>query len=266
MKYLKKPCFLFCRLMAIGLLALCSCQKVIDVDLNSSSPKIVIEGNVNDSGLPAIVKISRTVNFDQSNVFPPVSGANVRLTDNAGFAQTLNETSPGVYQTGGPVGTPGRTYMLSVTAAGTTYTASSTMPAAVPIQDLSVINGPFNSHLVQVRYHDPAGVANYYRFVMIKNGAIRTRSFLVNDRGSDGETVNHILFGLSDSLGSGDRIQLDLQCVDRDIYEYFTALDRIIGEGAGQSLAPANPPTNFTNQPLGYFSAYSVRSQNMIVP
>ena len=61
-----------------------SCQKVIDVDLNSSSPHIVIEGYISDQPGPYWVRISQTVNYNQPNTFPPVSGATVTLSDNIG--------------------------------------------------------------------------------------------------------------------------------------------------------------------------------------
>ena len=51
-----------------------SCQKVIQLELNTSSSQIVIQGNVYDQACPDTVKISKSVNFDQSNVYPAVTG------------------------------------------------------------------------------------------------------------------------------------------------------------------------------------------------
>ena len=97
-----------------GTLALFSCQKIIQVDLNSSAPKVVIEGSINDQPGPHIVKVSKTVNFDQTNVFPGVTGATVTISDDAGNTETLAEAAPGIYQASVITGVAGRTYTLSV--------------------------------------------------------------------------------------------------------------------------------------------------------
>ena len=75
-----------------------SCTKEIKIDLNSSDPQIVIEGSVPANGEKATIKISKSVNFDESNVFPEVRNAVVILNDNAGNSETLNVTTPGIYQ------------------------------------------------------------------------------------------------------------------------------------------------------------------------
>jgi len=71
-----------------------SCQKVISVDLNSAAPNIVIEGNISDQDGAYEVKISKTVNFDQTNTFPPVTGAGVTIYDNFGNSEKLTEILP----------------------------------------------------------------------------------------------------------------------------------------------------------------------------
>src|SRR5580698_1411472 len=107
-----------CWLLAVG------CQKVINIDLNSASPAIVIVGNINDQPGPYTVTLSQTVNFSQPNTFPAVSGAFISIADNTGFIDTLFETSvPGTYNTKKIMGMPGRTYTLKVIAGGQTYTS-----------------------------------------------------------------------------------------------------------------------------------------------
>ena len=98
---------------------LASCQKVINIDLNSVSPTIVIVGNLNDQPGPYTVTLNQTVNFSQPNTFPTVDGAFVTIADNAGTIDTLFETTTlGTYHTKKIMGVPGRTYTLSVTSNG----------------------------------------------------------------------------------------------------------------------------------------------------
>jgi hypothetical protein len=103
-----------------------ACKKVIDVDLNSAAPHIVIEGTMSDQPGPYFVKLSKTVNFSDANTFPTVSGALVKITDNIGTTEILTETNPGTYSTSSAlIGIVGRTYTLTVNSEGKEYSASS---------------------------------------------------------------------------------------------------------------------------------------------
>src|ERR1700722_927346 len=86
------------RLLLFMPVLLYSCKKVIQIDLNSAAPQIVIEGNITDTTGPYLVTISKTVNFSASNSFPPVQGATVQITDSM-TAQTyaMTESTPGSY-------------------------------------------------------------------------------------------------------------------------------------------------------------------------
>ena len=80
--------------------ALFSCTKVINVNLNNANPNIVIEGIVSDAPGPYQVKLTQTVNFSDPNIFPPVTGAIVKITDSIlGVTDSLTEAVPGTYVT-----------------------------------------------------------------------------------------------------------------------------------------------------------------------
>lgn len=86
--------------LVLGVIALYSCQKVIDIELNPSSPRYVVTGNITDQPGPYEVKITSSINFDQDNNFPAVSGAKVCITDqNVGLTDTLTEVAPGRHRT-----------------------------------------------------------------------------------------------------------------------------------------------------------------------
>ncbi len=122
------------------LTAIGGCKKVIQVDLNDAAPQIVIEGEVTNGGGPFQIKISKTVNFSATNTFPPVSGALVQVRDsNNGVVYIFNETTPGIYTSNGFSGSVNHTYALSAAVAGTIYTASSTIPAAVQLDSVSFV-------------------------------------------------------------------------------------------------------------------------------
>jgi hypothetical protein len=268
MKSVHRYIFLF------GMIAACSaaflsCQKVIDVDLNSSNPEIVIEGSVSDQPGPYLVTISQTVNYDQTNTFPSVNDAIVTLSDDQGNSERLTETSSGTYESSMMIGTSGRTYTLTVLANGMTYSASSTMPLPIIIDSLSQSNlslGMNNSKTVEVHFQDPAGIKNYYRFVEIKNGVEQKYIFLYDDRMQDGSAITSNLSADEDTLRTGDSVLVFLQCVDKGMFDYFRTLQQAIGGGGLQAASPANPVSNFNNGALGYFNAYAVKSKLIVIP
>src|ERR1700710_425167 len=93
-----------------------SCTKVISVNLNNANPNIVIEGIVSDAPGPYQVKLTQTINFSDPNIFPPVTGATVKITDSIlGVTDSLTETVPGTYVTQKLLkGLTGHTYQLYV--------------------------------------------------------------------------------------------------------------------------------------------------------
>src|SRR3954471_13585302 len=111
----------------IILAGLFSCKKVIDIQVNSSDTKYVVEGIVTNEPGSCRVYLSQSKPFYEDNNFLPVSGAVVTVKDN-GIEVPLPEISPGVYAAGSITGTPGHVYQLFVKVSGMEFKASSTMP------------------------------------------------------------------------------------------------------------------------------------------
>ncbi|MGZ4054884.1 MAG: DUF4249 domain-containing protein [Bacteroidia bacterium] len=263
--------------------AISSCKKIINVDLNSAAPQLVVEGSVTDQPGPYLIKLSKSVNFSDDNVFPAFTGAAVTVSDNAGNSETLTETSPGNYTSASLVGTPGRAYTVSITAAGKSYSGISTMPFPVSIDTLIVDTtshsgfgggpggggggGGGTSIKVDVLFNDPVGVANYYRLVEVVNGAEQNKIVITSDNLRDGTLIDRTLSFGDDILHHGDSVTVFLQSIDKNVYEYFRTLNQIVSGGGGlQASTPDNPTTNLNNKALGYFSAYAVRSKKIVIP
>jgi hypothetical protein len=242
------------------LIIITSCQKVINIDLNSASPAIVITGNVNDLPGPYTVTLSQTVNFSQPNTFPPVSGAFITIADNAGTIDTMYETTTaGTYNTRKLTGVPGRTYTLTVIANGKIYTSVSTMPQIVNFDTLVVVQhigggfrgGSDTTYWPEVVLQDPANVVNYYRLVETVNDTMLTNVNALNDKLFNGR---YIAYPLRHHLNVGDSVKVEMQCIDQGIYQYLSTL----GEASGSTnVTPANPVSNISNNALGYFSAHT---------
>jgi hypothetical protein len=250
-------------LVAIALTDLLfSCQKVIDLKLNTSPSQIVIQGNVYDQPGPDTVRISKSVNFDSTNVFPAVSEATVIINDNTGNSEALTEIYPGTYITSSLQRVPGRTYTLSVKTGGQTYTANSTMPPAVAIDSVYLGNSWFTNQQVNIEFEDPANIANYYRLIEFVNNAQVENFFVTSDKLNDGKMINYLIWNDVNRLKPEKVVTIWLECIDKGVYDYF----RTAGLNDTQTVSPANPSSNISNGALGYFNACSVRKKSIVVP
>jgi hypothetical protein len=256
-----------------AVLSISSCTKVVDINLNDAAPKIIIEGSISDQASSCFVKLSKTVNFDEPNIFPAVTGSLVIITDDFGNKATLTEATTGIYTAPSYKGVAGRTYTISITAEGKTYTANSTMPDMVAIDTIiqdSFFMGNYGGggivKFVSIQYQDPEGKNNYYRFVEIINGTVSIAIRIDNDLLRDGNTITEEIVQIDPRLQTGDSVIIFLQTIDKGVFDYFAQLTQITGEGyGGQAASPANPTSNFNNGALGYFSAYAVRSKSIVI-
>jgi len=257
-------------LMALfATLALTSCQRVINVDINSASQQLVIEGNLTDHQGIQTVTISKTVPYSNTNVFPTVSGASVIVNDASGTTYKFTETQPGTYTINNMKGKALTFYVLTVKAEGKTYYAGSTMPFAVNLDSLTLVSQTFGSKnviTVVVNYQDPATIANQYRFIMYVNGVQVKRVFVENDQLSDGRAVTSMLYQQDIEIKKGDKIDVDMQCIDQDMYNYWNSLSNQGGNSPQNSATPSNPPSNLDNNALGYFSAHTIQRKTIIIP
>lgn len=249
-----------------------SCQKVIQLDLNSAAPELVVEGSITNQSAPYAIKLTKTINFSDLNTFPPCTGAAVTITDNAGNSELLTETLPGTYTANTLQGTVGREYKLLIVSDNKNYQSTSQIPAPIVIDTLvqTTSNGGFGGNTgnktVHVFFTDPAGVENYYRVTEIVNHDTLTNFSIARDFGRDGSIIQmNFRRGGDTRLQTGDSVTVQLESIDKNVYEYFRTLNLSGGEGSFNSSSPANPTSNVSNGALGYFSAYSVTSKTIVI-
>lgn len=249
----------------LGGWSLSSCEKVIDLDLRQTDTRLVIEGTVTDQPGPYTVRVSQTAHFDAAGTGQPLDQALVIIRDNAGQRDTLRPVGNGLYQTRRLVGTPGRTYTLAVTVNGRSYTATSTMPQPVAIDELTYEDAGPGQKAVVAHYTDPAGTVNQYRFVLWVGEKRQSAIFVDNDRLRNGIATRFALFAPGadlDDIETGDVVRVELLGIDAALYDYFKSLADLLG---GQSATPANPNSNLSGGAVGYFSAQTVSTQTLTV-
>ncbi|MFY1046018.1 DUF4249 domain-containing protein [Chryseobacterium sp. GP-SGM7] len=263
-------------IIIFSLFLLHSCEKEIDLDLEDQSGQIVIEGNVTDQAGPYYVKITKSVAFTQTNQYPAIENAQIILSDNTGQTETLQYIGNGRYQTSTFVGQSGRTYTLKIQAEGKEYISTSTMPEAVSFdgldQDSFMVGGETSYTLLPV-FTDPPALGNRYLFSYtvnnyskkffsefsdnVNNGMPNQRPLILpNDDGEDSDDIK---------VTVGDTIHVEMQCIDQNVYTFYSALLQLSGGGPGGGITPANPPSNISNGALGYFSAHTVRKKSVVI-
>ena len=256
----------------LATVGLVSCQKVIDVNLNSADPQYVVEANVNDQPGPYTVRITRSANFSDDNNFPAVSGAFVTIKDvTAGVTDTLSDAGAGSYKTHTLNGITGHTYQLYIKVNGREFAASSTMPEAVSLDTVYTERSVFGGDdlfAVPV-YTDPIRQGNRYRIsqtvnrIPVKGGDVRS------DEVTNGQKAKFPYYYDTDDksgnpkIKSGDSVFMTLQSIDLGVYEFYRTLEDTREQN---SPSLSNPLTNISGGALGYFCASANRTMGVKIP
>jgi hypothetical protein len=273
--------------LAISLLSLVSCRKVIDLDLNTTEKQYVIEGSVAKRFLYRVpqgttnpellkdsvwVKVSQTKDFNNSNAFSGTSGAEVTISDNGGTPVTLIESATkGVYLTNGIDAEIGHNYTLTVKVGGKTFTSSSVMPDSVVFRKVYQENLDVFRKIkivANVEFTDPVGKGNAYRFVQYRNGVQTAPIFVQNDDLTDGRNVVTQLNSYSNTdddeeeFKKGDNMLVEMQCITKPVYKFWFSLN-VGATGSGQNATPANPESNISGGAMGYFSAHTSQFKSL---
>lgn len=253
--------FLFSILL---LFTLTSCEKVIELDLAEAEPNIVIEAVLpaGDAGLK--VTITKSSSYYTADLPTPVENATVILTDEAGNNYTAEYIENGRYAAA-LIAEINTTYTLEVEVENERYVAESFLPAPAKLLTIEAeyqeALGPVEEgYSVFFRYQDEPNVENYYRVLHYIDGVPQLEGSdlqILNDSRNDGLQPRLPIF--QHTFAEGENITVELIHFDRAVHDYFSALTDIISAGGpgGGTAAPGNPPTNWSNGALGYFSAFS---------
>jgi len=256
--------------MLATLFIVTSCEDVIELDLKTQEPRIVIDAVLDGSDGTLTVRCSKTVDFYSNNVSDPISGAQIVLSDNTDKSFIIEEVEPGLYVLDGYDVTSTVTYTLKVIIDDEEYIASAIAPFPSIIQEVVIlpvdIQGPPDEILfysVNAGWFDVAGRENFYRVLMYKNDTLEGSSYsLYNDKENDGELMFYST--LTNGLEPGDEIAVELLSIDEEMYNYFEQVADMQSSGFS-AAAPYNPKGNFNNDILGYFGICYSNKKEVVV-
>lgn len=250
-----------------------SCEEVVDVELDESPPRLVIEASIlldrQASPTTQVIRLSTTTAFFDTEI-PPAIGARVVVYDEDGMDYYFEEIHPGYYRNNELSPVEGGQYFLEVTYEDEVYEATERFVTVPPIEYVVQNDeGGFTGNDIELRlfYTDPADEENFYLFRFMHND--------LSIQISDDELVNGNLtsqFFTSDNLSSGDEVRFEIQGISRRFYDYMFILRSQAGAGGGpfetQPTTVRGNIVNVTNQenyPLGFFRLSQIDYLNYTV-
>lgn len=260
-----------------------SCDKPILLDLNQSTPRIIIEGQVTNKPGYQYVKITRSVGFYQTGESPAVEDAIVRVTDDMGneiqFVHNPGNyaDSTGFYLPETPfTGEIGRSYKLNVTADGEVYEAEDDLQRVTTFDSLTYRISideqedpkDFGKYYEVLMYaNEPQNTTDYYLFKFYRNDSLK----VYNDTEiyyADDEILGENIDGVSSPIfyAPGDTARVEMYSLTRNGFVFYNDLQNLLNSDGGLfNQPPSNSRTNLSNGALGYFQASALEIGEIVI-
>ena len=263
-------------LIILAFITLSSCERVIDLDLETAKPRLVVDAAIDwKKGTPGNEQTIylRTTSGYFANEIPTVSNAIVYITrDNLTF--DFLETEPGTYFCATFVPEIDATYELTVITNDQTYTATETLKAVPVLGEIQQNNeGGFTGDNIEIKvfFTDNGATNDYYLSTFKPDFTVIPDYGVVEDRFFQGNTIFAIYS--DEDLISGSVVDFRLSGISQRYYNYLNILLSIAGSNGG---SPFSSPSSTvrgnivnTTSPkkyaLGYFSVSESTSTTYVV-
>lgn len=255
-----------------------SCEEVINVDLKTAPPKLVIEASINWSkgtdGKEQKIKLTTTTDFYNSTI-PKVSGATVFIKNSSNTQfDFIEKPKTGEYICADFIPKINETYTLTIISNGQTYTAVEKLKPVASITKIVQNNrGGFTGNTIEIKafYNDLASEDNYFLYKYVYSTQIKSNYYVDEDTFFQGNEFFSI--SQNNELKTGDKVEISHFGISKLYYNYMNVIVNIAGNTNGSPFQ--SPPatvrgniintTNFDNFALGYFSISEVDTQNYVV-
>lgn len=254
---MKLKLFLF-----ISIIVSFGCQKVLNINIKNPNAKIVIDGVITDGIGPYFVTVSRATDINLAAQYSIKDNAKIYIWDDFGQRDTLIKIKNGVYQTVALRGIIGRTYHIEVHIDNKIYTASNKIPNKINLDQIELDSLSFNGiniYSIIPKFTDPLSTGNFYRFVQKINDTLDNTIYLLSDNTNNGLVNKTPLISINAAIRikRNDSVRVEMQCINKEEFEYFSTLSQQTNFGINANTAPSNPKTNFNGDVLGFFSCHS---------
>jgi len=257
-------------LMAI--LSLSSCTDVIELEVPTEAPRLVIEASINwekeTVGNNQGIKLSKSTPYFDTNGTEPVLGASVKITNDTNGADFIfTDNSDGTYSTDSFVPILNNSYTLEVINEGETYIAQENLIAVPSILSVYQSTDYFFQDLLEVNFEfiDPIDEVNYYfikfqeatdllpTLSTLKDEFINGNLITISNERRENEDINQ------EPYAPGDLVDMELYGISKEYYDYMTILINQSESGGPFDTTPVPLRGNCINvntpdsDPYGYF-------------
>ncbi|OYU79399.1 MAG: hypothetical protein CFE23_14270 [Flavobacterium sp. BFFFF1] len=266
----------------LGLIALSfsSCEEVVDVNLDTAAPRLVIDASIQwkkgTAGNEQTIYLTTTTGYFDS-IVPKVSNATVFVinTDNGARFDFIETPGTGEYTCSQFIPILNANYELTVMANGQTYFAREKMIPAPEIQRIEQkTNDGFNGEYYEIKafYQDDPALVNYYLYRYKANFDVFPTYEAADDEFDQGNETFALY--INEDIKAGDNLDMSIYGISQRYYDYMNKLISIAGNSGNGSPFQSPPATvrgnivNTTdenNYSLGYFNISEVTTQNYVV-
>jgi hypothetical protein len=269
-------------LMTFSASAFFGCNETIELDLEQTPPRIIVDGLITNENTAHYVKLSQSVDFYHKGKVPAVSGAEVTVSDNEGNVYHFleSETTAGYYAASFE-GKIGNSYSLEVELpSGEKLSAEDQMVPVMQVDRLDWIvdedekENPREEgfyYRIRIFGEEPAATKDYYLFKFFRNDSIQNFDSKTGVFFADDNLVGGYLDGLEspEHYKKGDEGRFEIYRISRDAFLFYNDLNNILnGDGGMSSPSPTNPRSNIRSSEgpgLGLFQVSAVNKTSIKV-
>lgn len=277
-----------------------SCERTVSFDLNEASPKLVVEGIV-ENGQPPVVYLSKSLNYYSKIDLATLASNFVHNADifvsNGTLIHKLKEYSVPV---GGGfsfyyysidsaslgtafVGELNKQYSLRILTEGKEYNANTTIPLITKQID-SVYwkqapgSNPPEKVMLMIKATDPPGFGDYMRYYTKRNSEpfYPGINSVFDDQVIDGTTYDVQVERGVDRNGDlsegftffnkGDTVTLKVANIDKATFDFWRTMEFSYASVGNPFSSPTKVISNISNGGLGYFGGYAAQFRTLIIP
>ncbi|WPY97864.1 DUF4249 domain-containing protein [Christiangramia sp. OXR-203] len=249
-------------LAIVVLLGFISCEEVVDIDLEESEPKLVVEASIiwikGTDGNRQEFRLSTTSPFYEEEL-QPVTNASIAVTSENGTRYEFSHEQDGIYLNEEFQPVLDLEYELELMYNDQVYTATESFESVSGIDYVEQLDGGgFAGDEIEIKafYTDPVSQENYYLFKFTDEDVFLE---LYEDEFTDGNQI----FGYfsNEDIETGDVISIQMEGISREYYDYMFVLRSQVGtnQGGPFETMPAVVRGNIVNEtnqdnfPFGYF-------------
>lgn len=269
-------------MVLFSFLGLTSCQDVIDLDLPSTDPQLVVEGWLTDEPVEQQVRLSLSAPYFENAELPGLSGALVVLFDEQNPVDTFLEAdeTAGLYTSSFRLQAGGVYSIYILSPDGREYQSVPQLLEPVPPIDSIYAEfreeGPFEDegYYVFIDTREPSGVGDHYRWRQYINGNFQNDPFDLNyasDEFVDGNPI--IGFEVATQAAQvGDRVRIDQMTISREAFDFLVQVqNQTAFVGSLFDTPPAPIPGNIRNlndpedDPLGFLGISGLTFAELVI-